>query len=725
MRRSLTILLTAVVSLFATARAAQAVVVDMGAAGHFGVALVPGTDRTTGGIQTITSSAPCSDPWLSSDLGGPVLPTNGLCWHGGAVMHSNETFDLTWDPLRRDWATTRNYVQQFLRDVANGSGTLTSPYAATTQYNDPAGRAGNASLYGGGCIDYGSRGGSTCQFGNANGTGTGNSYPASGCPITGTNQFHEELSGAFDSAPNDVCLTDAQLKGELATMVAQEGLVGHTHPGYTPLLVLMTPPGVVTCLDAAGKLCSANATFAPPIANLSTTASGGSITAGDYKVAVSYVTAGGETVAGASQTVTTTGSTSIITIASPSPVSGATGWYAYVTQAGGTSYTRQQTAGAPTPIGTDLTLTAAPTNTGAAPPLNNASFCSYHSQVTVGGTEFAYVVQPWTALTALAGCDELDAPKIPQNPTAHEIATDVGARLVSPLSQGQLAAIVNPGLNGWSALDGSEINDNGYPNGCVPFGNGLDKATVGGADYLLQREFNNAGVIESDPNALACTPDVNLVPAFVVPSAVNPGDVVEFDGSKSNSTLIVPSAGYVWSFGDGTGAVGPSVVHSYAKAGSYLVTLRVTDRGGHVRSLNQTIAVLGADGLPITTTPSTPAHPGLQARLQLMPQSLRAALRQGVATRVTSNEASSGFVTISISRAAAKRAHISAGRGSSVVIGRGTVSGIKAGTVSLRMHLSQGLAAKLRQLVHVALTVRLALVAPGGDHLAIVAAGRY
>lgn len=46
---------------------------------------------------------------------------------------------------------------------------------------------------------------------------------------------------------------------------------------------------------------------------------------------------------------------------------------------------------------------------------------------------------------------------------------------------------------GWFALSGSEIND----NGCVPFPNGLDKATVGTSaqnPYLLQREFNNAGV---------------------------------------------------------------------------------------------------------------------------------------------------------------------------------------------------------------------------------------
>jgi hypothetical protein len=351
----------------------------------------------------------------------------------------------------------------------------------------------------------------------------------------------------------------------------------------------------------------------------------------------------------------------------------------------------------------------------------------------VGGTEFAYVVQPWTASwTQRTRCDEPDVPTIPQNPTPQELATDVGARLVSPLSQGQLAAIVNPGLNGWFGLDGSEINDNGYPNGCVPFGNQLDAVTVGSTGYLLQREFNNAGVIESDPNAPACAPSVALSPTFVVPSAVNPGDVVEFDGSKTVSTLIVPGAGYVWDFGDGTTAVGPSVVHSYTKGGTYAVKLTVTDRGGNIRSLTQTIDVLGPTGQPVpppgtTLTPNPGQRPsgGLRARLQLMPQGFRAVLRVGVATRVTSNALANGFVTLSISRSAAKRAHIRAGRGSPVVIGRGTLAGIQDGTVNLHLRLSSAMAARLKRLAHVVLTVRLALVGPGGDRLVIVAAGAY
>jgi hypothetical protein len=261
----------------------------------------------------------------------------------------------------------------------------------------------------------------------------------------------------------------------------------------------------------------------------------------------------------------------------------------------------------------------------------------------------------------------------------------------------------------------------------------------------LQREFNNAGVIESEPNTyFGCAPNVLLAPTFVVPSDVNQGDVVQFDGSTTASTLIVPNAGYAWDFGDGTTATGPSVVHSYATGGTYSVKLTVTDRGGNIRSLTQTIIVLGANGLPVPpgSTPTgtgpgggtpgtgTPGggqanSPALQVRLQLLPQGFRSVLRLGVAVRVSSNQAANGITRVSITRAAARRAHIKAGRGPSVVIGVGTVSGIKDGTVTLHLRLSRAMSTKLKRLRHLALTVRLSLVAAGGHHLAIVAAGRY
>lgn len=114
----------------------------------------------------------------------------------------------------------------------------------------------------------------------------------------------------------------------------------------------------------------------PATAAGSTAATGGTVAAGTYQFVVTYVSASGETIGSNFGSVTTTGSTSTLTITSPSASTGATGWYAYVTQAGGAaSYqaTRQQAAGSPTAIGTNLTLTAPPTSTGLPPPSVNTT----------------------------------------------------------------------------------------------------------------------------------------------------------------------------------------------------------------------------------------------------------------------------------------------------------------------------------------------------------------
>lgn len=602
-----------IVTMFVATSAAQATVVDD--QGTFaGVALVNNTGLSGSSVTAVTSPGPCSDPWLSSDFS---LPNSGLCWHsGGRVVNANETFALTWDaPTASNqhayWAGTRGYVEQFLRDVASGSGTFTSPYALTGQYQSPTGPAANNSVFGGGCIDYGSVGGSACDFGNGN--GAGHDFATGGCTPTGSSW------GA--TGANSVCLTDSQIQSELSAMVTQTGIIGHTKTGYSPLVVLLTPPGVETCLDASGYLCSANS--------------------------------------------------------------------------------------------------ASPTAAG--------QFCSYHSHMNVNGTDITYVVQPWVAN---GPCDDASDPKIPDNPTPPQLATAAGLRLVNPLSRAELGAITNPDLNGWSALNGSEIDD----NGCVSLPNNLDQVAVGTSSqnpYFLQREFNNAGVISSDPYTyFGCAPEVILSPNFVVPSSVNQGDVVAFDGSSTATTLLIPNSGYQWKFGDGATASGPSVEHSYSKGGTYTVTLTVTDRGGDKASLSQDIVVLGATGQPSSNQPGQQGGSGssaapLHVHLQLLPMGFRQVLRAGIPVRLTSSGKASGFASVSVSRAIAKRLHLRVGRARSVVIGRGFVSEILGGTATLHLYLSRGTVARLKGFRHLSLTVTLALVGAAGDHLTIDAAGRY
>jgi PKD domain len=754
---------TLVATLGVATTAAQAVVVtDNGTTA--GVALTPSSRNSTlpTGVTAAPPAAtnPC-DPWLAPDLG--PLPSEALCYGGGGVIHKNETFALTWDQPRAYWAVTRGYMEQFLRDVADSSGSLASPYAVATQYNDAGGRAANASIFGGGCIDYGATGGSSCEYGAPN--PPGHNYPTTGnCPVSG-DSFVTPAAVTMNTA----CLTDAQLQSEVATMVSQTRILGNTKAGYTPLVTLLVPPRVKVCLDGAGALCSVNGSLTPPPPNVtSANTSSGKIADGTYRVVVTYDDGSTESAPSSSQIVTTVSGNSqnsSITITSPPlpPVDPAPGhtwsWNAYVTASNGFQYMLQDSA----LVGTDITLNGLTANT-KTPPANTA-FCSYHSRVNVGGTEVAYVVQPWTAGSE---CDEPDAPSIPPFPTPQQMAVGVGERLVSPLSQAEIAAITDPGLDGWtghagptttpawSGNSGDEIDDNA---GCVPEGNQLDKVTLGTSSqnpYFLQRESNNAGLLEFDPATyFGCAPQVDLAPAFVVPSAVDAGDVVQFDGSATDSTLIVPQAGYQWDFGDGTKATGPSEAHSYAKGGTYNVTLTVTDRGGNTNTLTQTIQVLGDNGQPGGGPPPTES-PGsgsgssgsgsgssgsgsgsggsgagsaggaaLSAHLQLMPQSLKSVLRNGIALRVSSNKAANGIATVWITRAAAKRAHLQVGKAPAVRIGIGTVSSITNGSVTLRLHLSSAMAKKLSHLGHVTMTVRLALVAAGSQQFAIDVAGSY
>jgi hypothetical protein len=117
----------------------------------------------------------------------------------------------------------------------------------------------------------------------------------------------------------------------------------------------------------------ATALAAPSAPTPTTATSGGTVAAGVYKVTRTYVNGSGETVASSQGSVTTTGAASTITVPSPAAAVGATGWYAYVSQVGGSTLTRQQAAGHPTPVGTSLIITAPPSSTGPQAPAANTS----------------------------------------------------------------------------------------------------------------------------------------------------------------------------------------------------------------------------------------------------------------------------------------------------------------------------------------------------------------
>ncbi len=126
---------TLVASLSVVASASAVVVNDGGT--EAGVALTPSARElgsatssylSSAGIPIVTSSGPCQDPAASTERdilsagSWPLSPplAQPICWHGGPVMHQNETIALEWEGQAPNtyWKTAKNYVQNFLGDVA-------------------------------------------------------------------------------------------------------------------------------------------------------------------------------------------------------------------------------------------------------------------------------------------------------------------------------------------------------------------------------------------------------------------------------------------------------------------------------------------------------------------------------------------------------------------------------------------------------------------------------
>lgn len=123
------------------------------------------------------------------------------------------------------------------------------------------------------------------------------------------------------------------------------------------------------------NLVAAGFLYLPPAApGLATAASGGTVANGVYLVIVTYVNALGETIGSAAASITTTGTgISTITVTSPvaqlTPYGAATGYNVYMTQAGGSTFTLQNST--PQAIGTNFLLSAPPSSTGVNPPLSD------------------------------------------------------------------------------------------------------------------------------------------------------------------------------------------------------------------------------------------------------------------------------------------------------------------------------------------------------------------
>ncbi|SMQ72678.1 PKD repeat-containing protein [Plantibacter sp. VKM Ac-1784] len=108
---------------------------------------------------------------------------------------------------------------------------------------------------------------------------------------------------------------------------------------------------------------------------------------------------------------------------------------------------------------------------------------------------------------------------------------------------------------------------------------------------------------------------VTAVAPNQLPTAAFTPTVVNLDGSFDASASVDPDgtiASYAWNFGDGTTGTGVTATHTYATAGTFSVSLTVTDSVGATASVSHDVATtLAPNQLPVASF--TAASTGLTA----------------------------------------------------------------------------------------------------------------
>ena len=128
--------------------------------------------------------------------------------------------------------------------------------------------------------------------------------------------------------------------------------------------------------------------------------------------------------------------------------------------------------------------------------------------------------------------------------------------------------------------------------------NGSNQTAHGGQGEPVRPELRRRG------RSIAPPPTVAI---GVASAAVKVGDLVSFQASATDATSGLAGAAQ-WTWGDNTGGgTGDAVAHTYTQAGTYEVTLTVTDAAGNAATAKKAITVTaptrGGGG---TTTP--PGH---------------------------------------------------------------------------------------------------------------------
>jgi PKD domain len=640
-------------------------------------------------VTTISGVTVGVAPRISSSYPKERSPTSYSNSSGNPVLHGEGVYAIYWDPDDEYWSEWQAQIDGYLHNAGAASGSLSGVFAVDSQYDDKSNKPASYAQVFKGAYTY------------------AQAYPPSACedpePFAPKDQIPREHGGT----PTAVCLTSSEVANALETAIAQY----HLPKGLGNVYYMLTPPGVTVCLDG-GKVAGHCSDYAE-----------GSEESYEHSFCSyhSAVNPGG-------------------------PPEGSNGTIVYAVipwSAGG--------------YGDNALLEAADRRPG---------WECQDGGINPAGKNGGYELEVGAGLEGPHE-QEPNQQKCPS--TAGTCDYGLADLIINQIGIQQQDMVTNPLLNAWQDMHHYENSDEcrflfGPAQGGVTaneetMAGTLYDQTLSDNNYYINDSFSLAAELVPYPG-VPCIHNVNLAPKFTAPNAVNSGEVVGFDGMESDVALDagigysgsgVPQATYAtytWNFGDGTPEVSgyapgapvcetpwlspcaASEFHTYQYGGTYDVTLTVRDVGGNSASTTQPVTVngplrgggssSGAAGSSGSGSGSGSGGAGSSvsapvAAAMIVRQSLRTALRKGLAVSYSVNEQVAGHFEVLVSRAVARRLGIGgspatglpAGSPAEIVIAKAILVTTKGGRNAVHIQFSKHTAARLAHAHSVAFMLRL------------------
>jgi PKD repeat protein len=147
------------------------------------------------------------------------------------------------------------------------------------------------------------------------------------------------------------------------------------------------------------------------------------------------------------------------------------------------------------------------------------------------------------------------------------------------------------------------FGDGGTATGATP----SHTYAAGGSFAVTLTVTDNRGGTNTVSTSVTVAP-ANVLPTAVISAPACTNLVCSFSGSTSNDP-DGSIASYAWTFGDGGTATGATASHTYAAAGTFAVTLKVTDNRGGTNTVSTSVTVTPGVLSPFATDAFTRTVP--------------------------------------------------------------------------------------------------------------------